>query len=422
MKPSTPAAPPPPVQVPAAATPNLPARPPSLPRRAFVRRGALWLVGGSLLRLPSPRAAGAADSAGVILDTRVISPPSSPYAGWPTVARRRNGYLWLVWSGGREQHVCPFGQVYAMSSTDQGDSWTWPRVLLDGPLDDRDAGIVETSRGTLLATTFTSLAYEPALRQAEQSGSWPADRLARWQAVHRRLPAPERSAELGQWMMRSTDGGRSWSARYDCQANSPHGPVPLADGRLLYAGKELWTGDRRTGFWASTDDGLRWDWLAPLPVRPGDGADQYHELHAVECPSGRLLAHLRNENKTDENETLQTESADGGRTWTMPHRLRLADGTDGVWGLPSHLLRLRDGRILMTYGHRRSPLGNQARVSNDEGRTWSAPIVLSGDGASGDLGYPSTVELDDGRLLTVWYEVLAGSPRAVLRQARWKLG
>ncbi len=75
----------------------------------------------------------------------------------------------------------------------------------------------------------------------------------------------------------------------------------------------------------------------------------------------------------------------------------------------------------MTYGHRREPLGNQARRSEDGGRTWSEPIIISGDGASGDLGYPSTVELDDGNFLTVWYELMKGSPRAVLRQARWKI-
>lgn len=111
---------------------------------------------------------------------------------------------------------------------------------------------------------------------------------------------------------------------------------------------------------------------------------------------------------------LQSESPDGGRTWSVPHPI-------GVWGLPSHLLRLRDGRLLMTYGHRRPPLGNQARLSDDEGRTWSEPVVLSADGASDDLGYPSTVELADGTLLTVWYEALKGDPMAVLRQARWRL-
>jgi hypothetical protein len=98
----------------------------------------------------------------------------------------------------------------------------------------------------------------------------------------------------------------------------------------------------------------------------------------------------------------------------MPHRI-------GVWGYPSHLLRLRDGRLLMSYGHRRAPLGNQARVSDDDGRNWSEPLVVSGDGSSGDLGYPSTVQLDDGTLVTVWYERMKDSPRAVLRQARWAL-
>jgi hypothetical protein len=85
------------------------------------------------------------------------------------------------------------------------------------------------------------------------------------------------------------------------------------------------------------------------------------------------------------------------------------------------LLRLRDGRLLMTYGHRRPPLGNQARTSEDGGRTWSPPMILSADGTSTDLGYPSTAQLADGSLVSVWYELLAGSPRAVLRQARWSL-
>ena len=48
-------------------------------------------------------------------------------------------------------------------------------------------------------------------------------------------------------------------------------------------------------------------------------------------------------------------------------------------------------------------------------------MIISGDGAGGDLGYPSTVELDDGTLLTVWYEKMKDSKLAVLRQARWKL-
>ena len=48
-------------------------------------------------------------------------------------------------------------------------------------------------------------------------------------------------------------------------------------------------------------------------------------------------------------------------------------------------------------------------------------MIISGDGKGGDLGYPSTVELADGTLLTVWYESMRDPKLAVLRQARWRL-
>ena len=349
----------------------------------------------------------------------VISHEPDLYCGWPTLTRQRNGRLLLVYSGGRESHVCPFGQVRLMQSDDDGNSWTWPRVVLDSAIDDRDAGVLETNRGTLLVTTFTSLAYEPILQRvaaqpkSERKG-WSDQRLAQWQAVHGRLNADEQKQDLGTWMLRSIDGGRTWSTRYDCLVNSPHGPIQLADGRVLYAGKQLWRDNPRVGVAVSSDDGQHWEWLAEIPARPGDDPNNYHELHAVETADGRIVSQIRNHNPMNNRETLQSESADGGQTWSVPRAI-------GVWGLPSHLLRLSDDRLLMTYGHRRAPLGNLARVSSDHGRTWSEPITVSDDAISGDLGYPSTVELGDGSLLSVWYEKTKESPKAVLRQARWRI-
>jgi sialidase-1 len=354
-----------------------------------------------------------------VLETRVISLDPQYYCGWPTLGRRKSGDLFVVWSGGREGHICPFGRVDMMVSHDDGATWQWPQTLIDGPSDDRDAGIMETAKGTLLVTTFTSLAYESSLsgalkKEPGSPGAWPADRLSRWQLAHNRLNADQRKKELGEWMIRSTDGGITWSARYPTIINSPHGPTQLSDGRLLYAGKELWTEEKRIGVCESTDDGQTWKWLAEIPTRPGDSKAGYHELHAVEAADGRIIVHIRNENKADDGETFQSESADGGKTWSVPHSI-------GTWGLPSYLTRLRDGRLLMSYGHRRAPLGNQARISHDHGRTWSEPMIISGDGAKGDLGYPSTVELADSSLLTVWYEQMKDSPKAVLRQARWRM-
>ncbi len=360
-----------------------------------------------------------------VLETKTITPPEEPYAGWSTLARRANGELWVTWSGGRDGHVCPMGQVRAMTSKDDGATWTYPRVLLDSPTDDRDSGVMETAKGTLLVTTFTSLAYEADLAKSLMylpDGKGPAMRpmkpevIARWQAAQNRLTAEQRKAELGEWVLRSTDGGLNFSARIATIVNSPHGPLQLKDGRLLYVGKQLWKPDGKIGAAESKDDGLTWTWLSEIPTRPGDDVKKgYHELFAIETDDGRIVTQIRNHNKPDAGTTLQCESSDGGRTWTVPKSI-------DVWGLPSQLLKLKDGRLLMTYGHRRKPFGNQARLSTDHGRTWSAPMIVSGDGTTGDLGYPATVELADGTLLTVWYENMKDLGKAVLRQAKWKIG
>ena len=72
-------------------------------------------------------------------------------------------------------------------------------------------------------------------------------------------------------------------------------------------------------------------------------------------------------------------------------------------GHPPHLLRLRDGALLCTYGYRHEPYGIRATISYDGARTWQPEFVLRDDGGSGDLGYPVSVELPDGRLLAVYY-------------------
>lgn len=378
-------------------------------RRSFLT-AAVAVAASTPLKAAAPGA--------VIQELKVISQPQY-YHGWPTLAGRANGELVLAVSGGRESHVCPFGWVELMRSQDAGKTWLFPRVLMDTAIDDRDAGVVETAKGSLLVTTFTSLAYEPILARAEEAEAggphaMSPEQLAAWRGAHRRTDAWARQRMLGTWMLRSADGGVTWSAPYRVPVNSPHGPVSLKDGRLLYAGVALWEPERTVGVCLSSDDGQTWNRTSPLPVREGDLAKNYHELHAVETKGGRWIVHIRNHNPANYRETLQTESDDGGKTWSTPHSI-------GVWGLPSHLLRLRDGRLLMSYGYRREPFGNQARISADEGRTWSQPIVLSADGASVDLGYPSTIENDDGTLVTIWYEKLRSSPNAVLRQATWRL-
>ena len=352
-----------------------------------------------------------------VLEVKSFSFPHDRYYGWPTVAKRGDELLTVV-SGGREGHICPFGRVELFRSKDFGATWSFPQTLYDSPTDDRDAGICVTDKGTILVTTFTSNAYLGMFNQeknarAEGKGRWSDERFQKWESAHNRISDDERQKELGCWMLRSVDDGVSWSARYATPFNSPHGPVSLSDGRLLYVGVELWTEERRVGASISDDDGQTWKVVGLIPTRDGDDRRAYHELHAVEASNGVLVAQIRNENKNNSNENLQTISKDGGETWSIPRSI-------GVWGIPSFLMKLKDGRLLMTYGYRRAPLGIQARVSDDNGETWSEPLQVYGDGKSGDLGYPSTVQFDDGSLFTVWYEALDGG-LAKLRSARWTI-
>jgi hypothetical protein len=387
-----------------------------LSRRRFVSR--LAVAGTSLALSPCVcNGRATASPKAIIKETRVISWELDKYHGWPTIARRADGELLLAYSG-REEHACPFGRLELMRSKDNGRTWSWPQVIYDSPVDDRDGGIIETAKGSLLITTVTNDQWEKKLNDISRGRD--DARLARWRAARDRIPAAQRKVELGCFLLRSTDGGVTWSARQRVPLHSPHGPTQLRDGRLLYPGLARWLPEKKLGVCESTDDGVTWTWLADIPHRSGDrliesdGRYNYIELSALECANGKIICQIRNRNNANEGETLQTESTDGGRSWNPPHPI-------GVWGSPSHLLRLNDGRILMTYGHRRKPFGNQARVSADEGATWSEPVILSGDGTGTDLGYPSTVQLDDGLFVTVWYEKFADNPRAQLRQAVWNL-
>jgi hypothetical protein len=225
-------------------------------------------------------------------------------------------------------------------------------------------------------------------------------------------------------MIRSTDHGATWSEPYDSVVSSAHGPCELRNGRLLHVGAErvdphrTTAGDvRGTTLLAveSTDDGRSWQRLGAVPVRPGDGDHLYLESHATEAGVDCVVAQIRSHGATEEDrELLQTESRDGGRTWATPRPA-------GFFGFPTHLLRLRDGRLLTTYGHRRPPFGVQARLSTNHGERWSEALVLSDDAVGMDFGYPSTVELEDASLLSVWYDKERAGEAAFLRLARWRI-
>jgi hypothetical protein len=125
------------------------------------------------------------------------------------------------------------------------------------------------------------------------------------------------------------------------------------------------------------------------------GAGDYNETAVLRLRADRWLAAAR----TARDGHLELfASADEGRTWKEAAPLTLPSQH------PGHLLRLADGRILLTYGIREpNHQGIGARVSDDEGRTWKAPTRLVELEGTTDGGYPATVQLPDRTLVTAYY-------------------
>jgi len=353
-----------------------------------------------------------------ILATDVICAEEGRYLGWPTICRRANGELLVVFSGDRDEHVCPYGVTQIIRSADDGRTWSAPRTITDTPLDDRDAGIIETARGTLVVSWFTSVAYieMDAMVRAWYGG----ERVDSWADEAAKVTPALREQWLGSWMRRSTDGGATWGEPTRVIGNAPHGPIQLADGRLLLVGKVLCSRNGPVVVEASSDDGLTWTQIGEIPIpealRSVDGVPAtIAEPHVVEAANGSLLAMIRYQPPNEaEHIMLQSRSRDGGVSWVTAR-------SSGIWGYPPHLLRLANGWLLCSYGYRPDPYAERVCVSRDDGESWERPELEICRGINHDLGYPATTQLPDGTLITVYYQCRREGEPTVLMATWWRM-
>ena len=109
-----------------------------------------------------------------------------------------------------------------------------------------------------------------------------------------------------------------------------------------------------------------------------------------------------------------TRSEDGGKTFTQPRVLETI-------GTPPHFLLHSSGAVVLTYGRRAKPHGQRARISLDGGKTWGEEFAVSEEAPSWDHGYPSSVELSDGSILTVYYQRYPGDDFTSVLQTKWEL-
>lgn len=386
-------------------------------------------------------------------DSRLVYGAGHCHTAMPSMIRRRAGDFLAAASGMRAEYDSPDGKIVLLRSAD-GLRWSRPETLAESVLDCREPGLVELTSGRLLLTWTVSDGF----LDPEILACYPHWVGAEWKAAYEKIPVEQRRAQAGYWRKYSDDGGKNWSAAARLPLHAPHGPAELSamggsasggkDGRLLLFGRGVEGKRAFLGAAESIDRGESWRliWSRELPDPKAKGwrwniaeGAYYNNGHVIELPDGKLLALVGYDKPavqyrgamTDIEHAAgwysqpmfqkayngmgylwQTESADGGKTWS---HLRMTD----MYGNWPQLLALADGRLLCTYAYHGLPLGSRACLSFDGGRTWETDheIVLRADNPRDLPSHPTTASLAGGHMLT-----LAAQGEALTMRSHDRLG
>ena len=289
------------------------------------------------------------------------------------------------------------GEIRLVRSGDGGVRWSKPVPLFStpGPLDGtrgyQHAALTSLNDGTLFAST-TGYGFLFGGKAGWRRGS-------RIDGVYTRA---------------SKDGGRTWSETKKVEIPSirrawTRGPVvEMQDGSLLLplAGQrgDTYEDVRQPIFsfaMRSTDGGESWTRHAIV----AEGANDYDEPFMIALNGGRLLCVLRSHEAPKQDPPGGylhiTVSDDRGATWTKPK-------ATSMWGHPATLLRLENGNVLCTYGYRMHPNPGVRACLSEDGVNWQPGKIFAVnalpdvDGDHLQIGCPSSLELEAGRILTAY--------------------
>jgi hypothetical protein len=201
----------------------------------------------------------------------------------------------------------------------------------------------------------------------------------------------------------STDRGRTWRGPFRLPLFGQKGIAARTD--YLVGGKHdctlFLTASKRDGREGrplcvrTTDGGRTWkfvSWIGPEPKG-------YAIMPSTVRLSGKELLTAVRRREGPKGWIELYRSRDGGKTW-KPDGVPAPDLGEGN---PPSLIRLADGRLCLTYGRRALPYSIEARLSGDGGRTWGKEVTLRAGGGGRDLGYPRSVQVRDGKVVTVYY-------------------
>ncbi len=198
------------------------------------------------------------------------------------------------------------------------------------------------------------------------------------------------------------DKGKSWQgpfkfpqsgngvlARTDYLVEGPHQV-------LVFLSQSKTNGREGRPFCVRTmDGGLNWKFISYIGPEPPGFAIM---PSSVRLGPRKLLPAVR-VHEEKENRIDAFLSNDDARTWT---RLGSLADTGDFGGNPPMLIRLRDGRLCITYGYRAEPYSIRARLSAD-GEHWGQIITLRDSAPTWEVGYTRSVQRPDGKIVTVYY-------------------
>ena len=201
--------------------------------------------------------------------------------------------------------------------------------------------------------------------------------------------------EFRVFNLRSEDGGRTWKRREigpqtGFAWQNQYGRLVEIDGMLWQGGGGRIEGEDywRVGYFVSYDKGETWPEWRTIAPRLQDERD------IVELRDGRLLSMIRSG-----KETYRSYSTDRGKTWSPAEKLDL-------FGQCPSLLMLPSGHILFAYRQVRpnAQVGIGMALSGDDGATWTEtePLYVSPTN-SRDCAYPSMILDGDDHVLAAYY-------------------
>ena len=186
---------------------------------------------------------------------------------------------------------------------------------------------------------------------------------------------------------------------------------------FVAASKEGIDGEGQSLCIRTTDGGLTWNLVGWIGTQPPLSYGYAIMPATVRVGKTGYLTMIRRGGVFDGRKRWWVEpylSHDDGKSWYLLDGPVLENA-----GNPATLTRLKNGSLAMAYGWRLSPYGLRARISSDDGQTWTRETSLRSDGTSWDIGYPRTVQRADGKCVTIYYYHNTDSPERFMACTIW---